>query len=127
MKNEQYMNIVEGYVSSVFQYFKSYLRTEVDLIEDDFELVLDEHNSSFITYEIQPGIYTFEDFSEALFNILQPEYPEPSDTILIEFDDFTRKTKLVVKSGILAKRFHEKLFLSTILGSNSGWDYKHYN
>ena len=48
MKNEQYMNIVAGYVISVFQDFESYLRTEVDLIEDDIELVLDEYNSRFI-------------------------------------------------------------------------------
>ena len=69
VKNEQYMNIVAGYVSSVFQDFESYLRTGVDLVEDDIKLVLDEYNSSFITYELQPGIYTFKDISEALFNI----------------------------------------------------------
>ena len=127
MKNEQYMNIVAGYVSSVFQDFESYLRTEVDLAEDDIKLVLDEYNSSFITYELEPGIYTFKDISEALFNILQPEYPEPSNAIVIGFDDITRKTKLVVRSGIVAVRFHEKSFFSTVLGFTSGWDYKHYN
>ena len=110
MKNEQYMNIVAGYVSSVSQDFESYLRTEVDLIEDDIELVLDEYNSSFITYELQPGIYTFKDISEALFNILQIEYPEPSNVIDIEYDDITMKTRLVVKSGIIAIRFDEKSF-----------------
>ena len=50
------MNIVAGFTSSVFQDFETYLRTEVDLIEDDIKLVLDEYNSSFITYELQPGI-----------------------------------------------------------------------
>ena len=45
MKNEQYKNCVAGYVSSVFHDFESYLRTEVDLIEDDIELVLDEYKS----------------------------------------------------------------------------------
>ena len=40
-KDDKYMNIVAGYVSSVFQDFESYLRTEVDLIEDDNKLVLD--------------------------------------------------------------------------------------
>ena len=44
MKNEQNMNIVAGYVSSVFQDFESYLRTEADLVEDDIKLVLDEYN-----------------------------------------------------------------------------------
>ena len=42
IKNEQFMVIVAGYVSSAFQDFESYLRTEVDLIEDDIKLVLDE-------------------------------------------------------------------------------------
>ena len=70
------MLILEGYSRSVFQHFESYLRAEVDLIEDNFKLVLDEYNSSFTTYEIQPGIYTSEDLSDALFNILQPEYEQ---------------------------------------------------
>ena len=36
------------------------------------------------------------------------------------------KTNLVVKSGIIAKRFDEKSFFSTVLGFTPGWDYKHY-
>ena len=127
MKNEQYVKIVAGYVSSVFQDFESYLRTEVDLVEDDIKLVLDEYNSSFITYEIQPSIYTFKDFSEALFNILQTEYTGPSNMIDIEYDDITMKTKLVVNSGIIAIRFDEKPFFCNVLGFTSGWDYKHCN
>ena len=63
MINEQNMNIVADYVSSVFQDFESYLRTEVDLIEDDIILVIDESNSSFVTYELESGIHTFKDFS----------------------------------------------------------------
>ena len=110
MKHEQYMNIVAGYVSSVFQDFESYLRTEVDLIKDDIKLVLDECNSSFISYELQPCIYTFKDISEVLFNILQTEYPGPSNVIVIEYDDITMKTKLDVRSGIVAIRFDEKSF-----------------
>ena len=127
MNDEQYVNILAFYTRSVFQDFESFLRTQIDLIEDDAKLVLDEYNSSFITYELQPGIYTFKDISEALFNILQSEYPVPSNTIVIEFDDITRKTKLVVNSGIIAIRFDEKSFFSTILGFTPGWDYKHYN
>ena len=37
------------------------------------------------------------------------------------------RTKLVVRPGIVARRFDKKSFLSTILGFNHGWDYKHYN
>ena len=127
MKDDGYMNIVAGYVSSVFKDFESYLRAEVDLVQDDVKLVLDEYNSSFVTYELDPGIYTFKDISEALFNILQSEYPGSSNVIYIEFDDITMKTKLVVRDGIIAVRFDEKSFFSTILGFTPGWDYKHYN
>ena len=127
MKDEQYLNIFAIYTSSVFQDFESFLRTQIDLIEDDIKLVLDEYNSSFITYDLQPGIYTFKDFSEALFNILQIEYPSSDSKRLIRLDDFTRKTKLVVSSGIIVISFDEKSFFSTILGFTAGWDYKNYN
>ena len=127
MKDDKHMKIVAGYVSSVFQDFESFLRTEVDLVEDDIKMVLDEYNSSFFTYELQTGIYTFKDISEAPFNILQTEYPGPSNVIDIGYDDITMKTKLVVKSGIIAIRFDEKTFFSTVVGFTSGWDYKHYN
>ena len=127
MKNEQYMNSVAGYVSSVFQDFESYLRTEVDLIEDDIKLVLHEYNSSFFTCELDPGIFTFTDISEALLKILQLEYGEYHNAIDIEYGDITMKTILVVRSGIIAIRFDEKSFFSNILGFPSGWGYKHYN
>ena len=41
-----------GYNRSVFKDFESYLRTEVDLVEDDIRLVLDKYNSSYITYTL---------------------------------------------------------------------------
>ena len=56
MNDEQYMNILAIYTSSVFQDFESFLRAQIDLVEDDIKLVLDEYNSSFITYELEPGI-----------------------------------------------------------------------
>ena len=127
MEDGGYMNILVGYVSSVFQDFESYLRTEVDLLQDDVKLVLDEYNSSFNTCKLEPGIYTFKDISEALFNILQSEYPGPSNVIDIDHNDITMKTEMVVKSGIIAIRFDEKSFFSTVLGFTPGWDYKHYN
>ena len=127
MKDEQYMNILAIYTRSIFQDFESFLRTQIDLIEYDIKLVLDENNSNFNTYELKPSIYTFKDISEALFNNIQFEYPGPSNVIDIEYDDITMKTKLVVRDGIIAIRFDEKSFFSTILGFTSGWDYKHYN
>ena len=73
MEDGQYMNTLAGYVSSVFQDFESYLRTEDDLVEDDIKLVLDEYNSRFITSDLEPGNYAFKDLSESVFNNLQPK------------------------------------------------------
>ena len=127
MKDDQYMNILAIYTRSVFQGFESFLRTQIDLVEDDIKLVLDEYNSSFVTYELDPGIYTYKDLSIALYYILQNEYPQSGSEILIRLDDINKKTNLVVRSGIIAIRFDEKSFFSTILGFTPGWDYKHYN
>ena len=126
MNDEQYMNILAIYIRSVFQDFESFLRSQIDLVEDDIKLVLDEYNSSFITYEITPGIYTFKDISEALFNFLQSEYPRPSNVIDIEYDDITLKIKMIVGVGIIVVKFDEKSFFCNVLGFTSGWDYKHY-
>ena len=127
MNDEQYMHILSIYTSSVFQDFESFLRTQIDLVEDDIKLVLDEYNSNFITYELAPGIYSYRDIAEVVFYILQSEYPQSNSEILIRLDDITRKTKLLVRSGIIAIRFDEKSFFTTILGFTPGWDYKHYN
>ena len=127
MNDGGYMNILARYTSSVFQDFESFLRTQIGLVEDDIKLVLDEYNLSFITCESDPGIYTFKDISEALFNILQSDCPGDCNVIVIEYDDIKMKTKLDVKAGIIAIRFDEKSFFSTILGFTPGWDYKHYN
>ena len=127
MNDGQYMNILAIYTRSVFQDFESFLRTQIDLVEDDIKLVLDEYNSNFITYELSPGIYTYRNIAEALHYILESEYPSSGSEILIRLDDITRKTRLVVRSGIIAIRFDENSFFSTILGFTAGWDYKHYN
>ena len=97
MRDDKNMLIFAGYTKSLFQDFGSYLRTKVDLVEDDIKLVLDEYNSSFITCELTLSIYTFKHLSEALFNILQPEYELFNNSVDIEFDDITMKTKLVVR------------------------------
>ena len=111
MKDDKYMHILSGYSSSIFQDFESYLRTEVDSVEDDVSLVLDEHNSSFITYEISHGIYTFQDISEVLLNFFQSEYKGDFNKFVIEFDDITRKIKLIVGPGIIAKNLIKNRFL----------------
>ena len=127
MEDGQYMNILGIYTNSVFQDFESFLRSQIDLVESDIKLVLDEYNSNFNTYELTPGIYTFKDISEALYNVLQSEYPGPANVIDVEYDDITKKTKLFARYGIMALRFDEKSFFNTILGFTAGWDYKSYN
>ena len=74
MRDYKYMDILGFYIMSKNQDFGNFLGTEVGSVEDDIRLVLDENNSSFVTYELKPGIYTFKDISEVLFNILQSEY-----------------------------------------------------
>ena len=127
MKHGKYMLILALYIDSLFQNFESFLRTEIDLVEVDVKLVLNEYNSSFITYELAPSFYSFKDISEALFNILQPEFKRYNNSVDSEYDDITMKTKLVVRPGIIAIRLDEKSFFSTVLGFTSGWEYKHYN
>ena len=91
MKDGGYMNIIARYTNSVFQDFESFLRTRIDLVEGDIKLVLDEYNSSCITYDLEPGIYTFKDISEALFSILQSDCPGDCNVIVIEYDDINMK------------------------------------
>ena len=127
MKDDKYMGILSIYVNSVFQDSESILRTEFDLLEGDFKLILVEYNSSFITYELQPSIHTFKHISEDFVTSLQSEYEGYHNAIDIEVDKIPRKTKLVGGPGIIATRFDENSFFNTILGFNHGWDYKHYN
>ena len=103
LNDEQYLNILTIYSSSVFQDFESFLRSQIDLIEDDIKLVLDEYNSNFNTYELEPGIYIFKDISEALLKIIPPEYSGYHKAIDIEYDDITMRTKLKVRAMIIAK------------------------
>ena len=120
------MIILPVYERSIFQDFKSILRTEIDLVEDDIRLVWDEYNSSFITCEIRPGNYILKDFSGVCLRILQPEYPGYPNAIDIEFNNITQKTKLIVRQGTIAVRFDGKSFFSTILWFTH-WDYKYCN
>ena len=122
MKDNKKMLFSAMYIDSILQDFESFLRTEIDMVENDVRLGLDEYNSSFVTYELDSGIYNFKDICKALSNILQPEFEQYNNSIDIEFDDIVMKTKLVVRPGIIAIRFDENSFFSTILGFTSGWD-----
>ena len=107
---------------SIVQDFGSFLWKEIDLVEDDIWLVLDEEKSSFITYEIWPGIHTFKNLSEILLRNLQLDFDGVDNAIDNKFDDISMKTKMFVRPGIIAIRFEEKSFLNTVLGFNPHWD-----
>ena len=126
MKNDKCMDILSGYPSSIIQGFENYLRTEIDLVEDDIRIVLEENILSFNTYALQPGIYNFKDLSEARLKILQPDYEGYHNAIDIEFDDITLKTKLFVTFGYIVVKFDEKSYFNTILSFAPRWDYKNY-
>ena len=70
-----------------FQNIECYLKTDVDLIEDDSRLALDEHNSSFITFEQLPGFYTFKDLSEVLLRHSQLGFDGFNNSIDIKIND----------------------------------------
>ena len=50
-----------GYARSRFRDFESYLRIVVGLDEDDIQMILKQHNSNFVTYELTHGIYSIEE------------------------------------------------------------------
>ena len=115
-----------GYTRSPFRDFESYLRILPGLDEDDIQLKLRQYSANFITYEISSGIYTFKDFSEVPSRGFKREFEirgriQPninyakSDSINIECDNITLKTKLIVRYEIRAMKFGGKSFFSTII------------
>ena len=57
---------------------------------------------------------------------LKLEYGGVNNTVDIELDNFSMKTKMVVKPGNIAILFDEKSFFSTPLCFNPHWDCKFY-
>ena len=121
-----YMILLLGYSKSPFRDFGSYLRIVDGLDEEDIQLILKENNSHFITYELNPGIYTIQDISDAI-----QTFSDHMEIIQLEYDDISMKTKIILKYfdgrkmivlGTL--RFDEKSFFNTFLGFTPYWDYK---
>ena len=119
MNDEQYMNIIAIYTRSVFQDFESFLRTQIDLVEDDIKLVLDEYNSNFVTYELVPGIYSYRDMAEALYYILQSEYPSSGSEILIRLDDIHLKCDAI--DGSVVNGIRQPILYSFVLDKPAGY------
>ena len=126
------------YVLSPFRDFESYLRISTSLNEDDIQILFKQYNSKIITYKYSPAVYTFKDLSEALSRGLKNEFEitgrirtkhkyDRSNSIIIESDNATLITKMIVNPQIHALRFDNKSFLDTILGFSPYWNYKSYD
>ena len=114
--------LLRGYARSPFKDFESYLGIVVGLDEEDFELIIKQYNSYFVTFEISRGIYSIKDIAEAVYTVGDYER-----TLKIEYDDITMKRKLILARfvgtfGTL--RFDGKSFFVTIMNFLQYWDYK---
>ena len=124
--SDGYMILLYGYTRSRFRDFESYLRIVIGLDEEDIQLILNEYNSHFITYELTPGIYSLQDISDTIYT-----FSVNNETIQVEYDDISMKTKVILKYigerkmfvlGTL--RFDQTSFFHTLLGFTPYWDYK---
>ena len=129
MNTDGYMLLLLDYARSLFRDFESYLRIVVGLEEEDIQLILKQYNSHFITYELTPGIYTIQDISDAI-----QTFSGHKETIQIEYDDISMKTKIIlkfkndeIKFGLGTLRFDDRSFFHTLLGFTPYWDYKPTN
>ena len=127
--SDGYTLLLYGYSISPFRDFESYLRIVEGLDEEDIQLISKQRNSYFVTYELTPGIYTFQDISDTIHT-----FSGHNEIIEIEYDDIIMKTKTILKykdqheifgSGTL--RFDERSFFHTLLGFEPYWDYKPTN
>ena len=87
-----YMMILLAYAKSPFRDFEIYLRIVVRLDEEDIQLILEEYKSHFITYELPPGIYSIQDILDTIIT-----FSGHMETIQIEYDDISMKSKIILK------------------------------
>ena len=102
-----------GYARSPSPDFVICLRIRVGLDENDIHLFLKQHNSNFITYESDPGVYTIKDLQKAVHLLGDHE-----GTLKKEYDDVSMKTKLFETrfgSFFRTLRFDEKSFYYFIM------------
>ena len=90
--SDGYMIFLYGYTRSRFRDFESYLRIVIGLDEKDIQIILKEYNSHFITYELTPGIYSIQVISDTIYN-----FSVNNESIQVEFDDISMKTKIILK------------------------------
>ena len=94
-----------AYAKSPFLDFESYLRIVVRLDEEDNQLILKKYNSHFITYGLPPGIYSIQDILDTIYT-----FSGHMETIQIEYDDISMKTKIILK--YIEYLFENKIFNS---------------
>ena len=85
-------------------------------------MVLKQDNAKFVTYELNPGNYTIDDFQKAAYPLGDHE-----GTLQIEFDELNKKTKHFLTrfgSTFGTLSFDGKSLLNNLLGFTAYWDYK---
>ena len=108
-QTDGYIILLMGYARTPFRDFEGFLRIVVGSDEDDIQLISKQYNANFVTYELDPGIYTIEDLQEVVYPLGDHE-----GTLQIEYDDLNKKTKLFLTrfgSTFGTLRFDEKSFL----------------
>ena len=111
---DDYIILLLGYARYLFREFESFLRIVVGLDEDDIQLILKQYNASFVTNELDPGIYTTGDLQKAVYPLGDHE-----GTLQIGNDDLNKKTKLNsthLGSTFGKLRVGEKKFFIIFLG-----------
>ena len=88
-----YIILLMGYARSLFRDFEMYLRIVVGLDEDDISLILKQYNANFVTFDLDPANYTFEDFHEAVCLL-----GDHKGTLQVEYDGLDKKTKHIFNS-----------------------------
>ena len=89
--------------------FKSFPKLLVGLDEYIIQLILNQYNSNFVTYEKTPGHYSIKGISNAVYTVGDHE-----ETLKIGYDDITKKTKLILtRFGVTVDtlRYNGKYFL----------------
>ena len=82
-----------GYTRSPFRDNESFLRIVVELVEDDFQLILKQYNSNFLNYELSPGIHSKKDISEAVYTM-----GDQKGSLQFKYEYISMKTKLIFNS-----------------------------
>ena len=76
-----------GFAKSPFLCFETYQRIVIGSDEHDFQMILEQYISYFITRENSPCIYSIKDISENVYTMGDHE-----GTLQIEYDDIGVKT-----------------------------------